>query len=67
MTLPRTLYACCSLTCAPLQNVKRNRRECKELAELAETITTALITATSGIKDEDMDDDMKLNLAEYEW
>ncbi|KAI0716773.1 hypothetical protein C8Q76DRAFT_617167 [Earliella scabrosa] len=50
-----------------VDNVKRNRRECKELAELAQTITTALVTATSGIADEDMDDDMKLNLAEYEW
>ncbi|KAI0370535.1 hypothetical protein BV20DRAFT_1052293 [Pilatotrama ljubarskyi] len=49
------------------EDVKQNRKECKELAQSAERVISLVVAATSGISEDEMDDKMKLNLAELEW
>ncbi|KAL1949000.1 hypothetical protein VTO73DRAFT_10806 [Trametes versicolor] len=48
------------------QAVGRNRKECKELALLAESVTSAVVDATSDVQEE-LDEKMLLHLAELEW
>lgn len=49
-----------------LQAVGRNRKECKELARLAESVTSAVVDAASDVQEE-LDEKLLLNLAELEW
>ncbi|KAH9852261.1 hypothetical protein C2E23DRAFT_826565 [Lenzites betulinus] len=49
------------------QSVKQNKKECKELARLSESVLTAVLDATNGVPEEELDDKMRLHLAELEW
>ncbi|TBU31251.1 hypothetical protein BD311DRAFT_133141 [Dichomitus squalens] len=47
--------------------MKSNRKECKKIAALTEDLTRGLLAATNDVKEEDLDDVTKWNLAEFEW
>ncbi|EIW55021.1 uncharacterized protein TRAVEDRAFT_51150 [Trametes versicolor FP-101664 SS1] len=49
------------------QVVGRNRKECKELACLAESVTSAVVEATNDVQEEELDEKFLLHLAELEW
>ena len=46
--------------------MKRNRKECAALAELFQSFMTALVTVTSKMNEEDMDENLKLHIVEFE-
>ncbi|TBU31247.1 hypothetical protein BD311DRAFT_752906, partial [Dichomitus squalens] len=47
--------------------VKSNRKECKKIAALTEELTSGLLSATKDVKEEDLDEITRLNLAELEY
>ncbi|TBU52555.1 hypothetical protein BD310DRAFT_940006 [Dichomitus squalens] len=47
--------------------MKSNRKECKRIAALADDLASGLLAITNDVKEEDLDDITRLNLAEFEW
>ncbi|EIW55019.1 uncharacterized protein TRAVEDRAFT_22824 [Trametes versicolor FP-101664 SS1] len=49
------------------QGVKRNHKQCKELANLARAVVSAVVDATSDMPEEELDEKTMVHLAELEW
>ncbi|TBU31243.1 hypothetical protein BD311DRAFT_786610 [Dichomitus squalens] len=47
--------------------MKSNRKECKKIAALTEDFARGLLAATDDVKEEELDDPTRLNLALFEW
>ena len=47
--------------------MKTNRKECKKLAAVSEELVSALLAATEGFEEGDLNVATRLNLAELEW
>ena len=47
--------------------MKTNRKQCKKLAAISEELMSALLTATEGVEEGDLNVATRMNLAELEW
>ncbi|OBZ77860.1 hypothetical protein A0H81_01618 [Grifola frondosa] len=50
-----------------IQHAEQNREDCKDLARLSGEISQAILKATQGIQEHEVDDQMKADIADLQW